>query len=418
MHQAVISGAGFITSIGNDRREVVESLREGRCGIAPWQAVEGIETPVKIAGTIKDFDVSAVDPVAWKWPHNYDFDPAFIRTLAPHGLYAACAIEQALPGAMLTGEDLRDGGTGLCCASAGSPRLLHHHLNAMARTGWQRSHPLALIRSAAGTLNYTLGAHYAIRGSNCGFVSACTSSSHALGFAFDDIALGRQRRMIVVGAEDLTAENLLPFHAMGALSLNRDPNTASRPFDRERDGFVGTGGAVALIVEEEQECLRRGVRPMARLLGWGQASDGFHVAAPHPEGAGLLLAMKRACEAAKVRPQEIDYINAHAPSTPAGDRAESLAVKALFGSKSPAISSTKALTGHGLSLAGAMEAAFCVLAIAEGFVPGQFHLREPLPEGTGLDFPSASREPGPRLVLNNASGFGGTNVCHVFARYD
>jgi 3-oxoacyl-[acyl-carrier-protein] synthase I len=418
MPLVVVSGVGFITSIGNSRADVTHSLRQGTCGIERWQAIEGVECPIKVAGTIKDFITSTPDSAGWTWPSHYDFDAGFIRGLAPHGLYAACAVEQALASAALTREHLGDGRSGLSCASAGSPRLLRHHLERMEATGWQRSHPLGIVRSTAGTLNYNLGAHYGIRGSNCGFVSACTSSSHALGYAFDEIALGRQHRMVVVGGEDLCAENVLPFHGMGALSLSDDPQTASRPFDRQREGFVGTGGAVALIIEEESECVRRGVRPLARMLGWGQANDGCHIAAPHPEGAGLRQAMERTCEAAKIRPPEIDYVNAHAPSTPAGDRAEALALRGFFGDKSPAISSTKALTGHGLSLAGAMEAGFCVVAIQDGFVPAQFHLHEPLAEANGLDLPRTTRSTPPRIVLNNASGFGGTNVCHIFSSYD
>jgi 3-oxoacyl-(acyl-carrier-protein) synthase len=224
--------------------------------------------------------------------------------------------------------------------------------------------------------------------------------------------------MIVVGAEDLGVETLLPFHPMGALSLSADPASASRPFDRDHDGFVGTGGAVAMIVETEAACLERRVRPRARLAGWGQASDGFSVAAPHPEGAGLRSAMERALADARMNPVDIDYVNAHAPSTPAGDRAEALAIGGLFGNHRPHVSSTKALTGHGLSFAGVMEAAFCVLALGGGFVPAQFHLENPIPEAGNLSLPRRSFVTNPRVALNNSSGFGGSNLCHVFARYD
>ena len=163
---------------------------------------------------------------------------------------------------------------------------------------------------------------------------------------------------------------------------------------------------------------KRGARIYAELIGWGQAGDGHSVAISHPEGAGLREAMRRALADARVTPAEIDYVNAHATSTPAGDRSEALALNAIFASvgAKPRVSSTKALTGHGLSLAGAMEAGFCALAISEGFIPGAAHLEELDPVCTGLDLPRASLDEAPHLVLNNSSGFGGSNVCHIMSR--
>jgi 3-oxoacyl-(acyl-carrier-protein) synthase len=315
-------------------------------------------------------------------------------------------------------DALADGRTGLFCASAGSPMMMGHHVNQMYAVRGERGNPMSVVSSIAGTLNFNLAAHYRIAGAVCGFVSACASSSHALGYAMDEIRLGRQDRMLVVGAEDCGAESILPFAALRALSVNPDPGSASRPFDRRRDGFVGTGGAVALIVEEYEEARRRGATIQAELLGWGQAGDGHSVAISHPEGAGLREAMRRALADAQVGPADIDYVNAHATSTPAGDRSEAIALRAIFsGGHRPRVSSTKALTGHGLSLAGAMEAAFCVLAAREGFVPGAAHLEEPDAECAELDLPRETLAETPRLVLNNSSGFGGSNVCHVIARF-
>jgi 3-oxoacyl-(acyl-carrier-protein) synthase len=277
---------------------------------------------------------------------------------------------------------------------------------------------MGIVSSIAGTLNFNLAAHYRITGAVCGFVSACASSSHALGYAMDEIRLGRQQRMLVVGAEDMTAESIVSFSSLRALSNNPDPATASRPFDRHRDGFVGTGGAVALVVEDAALARRRGARLYAELVGWGQAGDGYSVATSHPEGAGLREAMRRTLADARVDAQDVSYVNAHATSTPAGDRSEALALQAVFTSNgaNPRISSTKALTGHGLSLAGAMEAAFCALAIAEGFIPGAAHLEEPDEVCAGLDLPRVSLCEPPDLVLNNSSGFGGSNVCHLLRR--
>ena len=283
----------------------------------------------------------------------------------------------------------------------------------MERTGWQRGHPLGVIASVAGTLNFNLAAHLGIRGACCGFVSACASSAHALGYAADAIRLGRQDRMIVVGAEDLNVAMLLPFHAMGAVSLEADPARASCPFDACRSGFTGTGGAAVLILESGRTASRLGSPRLARLAGWGEAADGLSVAAPHPQGDGLARAMKLALTDAGINADEVGWVNAHATSTPAGDRAEALALQRVFGHHRPAVSSTKALTGHGLSLAGAMEAAFSVLALQEGFIPGQANLVTVLAEGVGLDIPRETRDLRPQIVASNASGFGGANVCLI-----
>lgn len=413
----VITGLGFITSIGNDRASVLHSLRELRHGFEPYDFLGNPRISVKVAGTIKGFSFPTPSSRDWRWPPAYPLEREFVRGLAPHGVFAGCALEQALADAGLARADLTDGTTGLFCASAGSPQLLASFVNQMHTVRGERGDPMGIVASIAGTLNFNLAAHYKIAGAVCGFVSACASSSHALGYAMDEIRLGRQQRMLVVGAEDMNAESILPFASLRALSTNPDPATASRPFDRRRDGFVGTGGATALVVESAALARRRGARIYAELIGWGQAGDGHSVAASHPEGAGLREAMRRALADARVAPAEIDYVNAHATSTPAGDRSEALALQAIFrdGAR-PRVSSTKALTGHGLSLAGAMEAAFCALAIAEGFIPGAAHLEEPDPVCAGLDLPRTSLEVAPRLVLNNSSGFGGSNVCHVLRR--
>jgi 3-oxoacyl-(acyl-carrier-protein) synthase len=284
---------------------------------------------------------------------------------------------------------------------------------------FERGNPKGVVSSIAGTLNFNLAAHYGIRGAVGGFVAACASSSHALGCALDDIRLGRQSRMLVVGAEEVNAETILPFAAMRALSTNADPATASRPFDRDRDGFVSAGGAVCLILEEAETARQRGATIYAELAGWGQAADGYNVAVSHPEGAGLVEAMRRTLADAGVKAEDVDYVNAHATSTPAGDRSEALALRTVFvdAGARPKVSSTKGLTGHPLSMSGVMEAAFCSLAIQEGFVPGNANLIHPDEVCVGLDLPRATVEASPRVILNNSSGFGGSNVCHLLRRW-
>jgi 3-oxoacyl-[acyl-carrier-protein] synthase-1 len=409
---------GFITSIGEDRATVRDSLRELRHGFEPVVFFDNPSLPVKVAGTVKGFSFPSPNWRDWRWPDRFAVDRELIRGLAPHGVYAVCAVEQALADAGLTAAELAGGATGLFCASAGSPYLLGHFLDQMHATQGERGNPMGIVSSIAGTLNFNLAAHYKISGAVCGFVSACASSSHALGYAMDEIRLGRQSRMLVVGAEDMTAESIVSFSSLRALSNNPDPATASRPFDRQRDGFVGTGGAVVLVVEDAVLARKRGARVYAELAGWGQAGDGHSVAASHPEGAGLREAMRRTLADARVDARDVAYVNAHATSTVAGDRSEALALRAVFtqaGAK-PRVSSTKALTGHGLSLAGAMEAAFCALAIDEGFIPGAAHLEEADEACAGLDLPRTSLDEAPRLVLNNSSGFGGSNVCHLLRR--
>lgn len=415
----VITGLGFVTSLGHDQVSVVRSLRELRHGFEPHVFLNNPAIPIKVAGTVKGFSFPSPNWRDWRWPEPFSVDRELIRGLAPHGVYAFCAFEQALRDARLERSDLAGGETGLFCASAGSPYLLTHFVQDMHATRGSRGNPMGIISSIAGTLNFNLAAYYKISGAVCGFVSACASSSHALGYAMDEIRLGRQKRMIVVGAEDFTDESILSFASLRALSTNPDPQSASRPFDRRRDGFVGTGGAVVLVVEDADLARQRQAPIYAELVGWGQAGDGHSVAASHPEGAGLREAIRRTLADARVSPREVDYINAHATSTPAGDRSEALALQAMFTQvgATPPISSTKALTGHGLSLAGAMEAAFCALALKHGFTPGCAHLQEVDPVCDGLNLPRETLNHGPTLALNNSSGFGGSNVCHLLRRY-
>lgn len=414
----LITGLGFITSIGNDRASVSASLREGRTGVVAQQLYDNPALAIKVCAPVRDFEVDSPSWRDWTWPARYDLPRETLRGLAPHGVYAFCAFEQALADAGLTRADLTNGETGLFCASAGSALMTHHHLAQSREAHFERGNPLGVVSSIAGTLNFNLAAHYGITGAVTGFASACASSSHAIGYAIDEIRLGRQQRMIVVGAEELNADTLLPFAPMRALSVNADPAIASRPFDTARDGFVGTGGAVVLILEDAETARQRGATSYADLLGWGQAADGYSVATSHPEGAGLREAMKRALKDAGVTPADIDYVNAHATSTPIGDRAEALALRAVFDSATarPVISSTKGLTGHGLSMAGAMEAAFCALALREGFMPGNAHLINADSVCEGLNLPRETVSVAPSLVLNNSSGFGGSNVCHVLRR--
>ena len=417
MEPVWITGMGLITSIGNDRSSVLTSLREMKHGIENPPMLQVDESPVKVAGTVKEFEVDSSDPEDWIYPQQYRVPRATLRSFSPHVLYSWCALQQAIEDAHLSEQDIQHPESGLYTSSGGSMRTIHKHFEKMDQRGVMACNPLAIVASIAGTLTFNLVAALGVRGSSTGLVSACASSGHALGTAIDEIRLGRQKRMLVVGAEDCNFESIVPFCGMRALSLETDPNQASRPFDVKRNGFVGTGGSVCLVLETQSEAERRGVTPYARFLGWGQGSDGHNVAISHPQGRGLQDAMTKALRDAQIGPNDIDYVNAHAPSTSIGDASEMKALKSVFPAPQQVkVSSTKALTGHGLSLSSIMEAAFCCLALKEGFLPGSANVTEPDPELGHLDLLQASSEIQANRIMSNSSGFGGANVSVVFEK--
>ncbi|MGD1032049.1 MAG: beta-ketoacyl-[acyl-carrier-protein] synthase family protein [Opitutaceae bacterium] len=418
MSRVFITGLGFVTSIGNDSASVERSLRELRHGFELYPPFQKPDSPCKVVGTVKGFNTESADCEDWAWPEAYPIKRETLRTLAPHGLYAHCAMLQAIADARLDAADVSNVQTGLNAASGGSPFLTHYHYERMQRLGVMRCSPFGIVSSIVGTLNFNLVAAFRIRGSSCGFSSACASSAHALGYAFDDIALGRQKRMFVVGAEDGNSDAILPFAGMRTLSLQSDPALASRPFDAARDGFVGTGGAGVLVIESEDEVARRGAAPYCEMLGWAQASDGYNVAISHPDGSGLRVAMTDALRRSGLAPEDVDYVNAHATSTLIGDVSEARALRAVFPAATarPEVSSTKALTGHGLSLAGAMECGFCALAMRSGFIPGSAHISRVDPECEGIRIPRATLPNAPKVVMKNSSGFGGANVAVLLRR--
>lgn len=412
MKRAFITGLGFITSIGNDEEEVLLSLRKQISGIEPYQFLGGTDrSGVKVAGTLNGFSFENVSWATWKYPNRYHIKNELLRTLPPHGVCAFCAIQQLNETQELPDFFLGNPESGLFCASAGSPYLMHQYLGMMEGHKGRRGHPMGVVSTISGTLNFTIGSWLGVQGGNLGFVSACASSAHAIGYAFDEIRLGRHERILVVGAEDFKAESILPFAAMNALSLGAD-STASRPWDLTRDGFVGTGGAVALLIESEDAAQHRQAKPYAELIGWGQSSDGSNMTNSHPEGVGLKRAMQSALKDAALQPEQVDYINAHATSTQVGDVSEARAIQQVFQNENrcPPVSSTKGLTGHGLSLSGAMEAAFTALCLKNQFVPGNSHLENIDPECSELNLPLRSYERELQYAISNSSGFGGSNV--------
>lgn len=414
----VVTGLGFVTCIGNSKTQVLENLGSMRHGLELYPPFAIDNCPIKVAGPVKDFDVSSLDPEDWTMPKDMPrLRLEQLRSLPPHGAYAIYATHSAIKDAGLTEEEISSPLTGMYTASSGSSTMLFHNLERMHRMGPRRCPPQGIVSSIAGTLNFNLVSYFKILGSSTGFVSACASSGHALGSAVDEIILGRQERMIVVGAEDCNSDTILPFAGLRALSTSADPDHASRPFDRNRNGFVGTGGAVVMVIESEECAAKRGARVYARIRGWGQASDGYHTMMPHPQGEGLARAMQNALKDADLSAKDVDYINAHATSTQAGDTAELIALKTVLGTGAKAqISSTKALTGHGLSLSSVMENAFTSLCIKEGMMPGSAHIEEPDQQCEGLNILTQSRQQDYDIALSNSSGFGGSNVSVIFER--
>ncbi|OAI43092.1 hypothetical protein AYO41_02895 [Verrucomicrobia bacterium SCGC AG-212-E04] len=419
MHRAVVTGLGFITSIGNSRAEVSENLRAGRSGIAVFPEFEAIKAPVKLVGTIKGFEFPSAEFEDWTYPSTHKIPRETLRPMSPNSLYAWFAMQEAIADAGLPPELVSHDDTGLMCASGGSMWMAYENLHTMVTRGVQRCPPMGIINGIPGSLYVNLVPAFKIRGASLGFSSACASSAHSLGAALDLIREGRQKIVFVAGAEDCNKFNILPFAGIRALSPQSDPDLAPRAFDLHRDGFVGTGGAVVLVVEElEHAQLRATPRIYAEVTGWGQASDGYNVLAPDPSGEGLARAMTLALEDAKITPADVDYLNAHATATEFGDRAEIEAIKKAFPEgQRPLVSSTKSLTGHGLSLAGAMESAFCCVALAEGFTPISAKISELDPMCDGVPIVKDLVDKAPNIALNNSSGFGGVNVAIVLQRW-
>ncbi len=417
--RVVVTGLGFITSIGNNREQVLTSLRELRTGIVYYPDLERSRVPIRLAGLVKEFSFPELRSDEWTYPATYDIPREHLRSMGPNAVYGYCAMQQAIKEAQLPPELVSHPRTGVMCASAGSTWLSYDYMAMMLDKGPQRCNPMAMVASIAGTLNMNFVACFGIKGHSLGFSSACASSAHALGEAFDRIRLNRQDIVFVAGAEDCNLFSILPFVGTRALTLQSDPAVSPCAFDVKRDGFAVTGGAAVLVLEELEHARQRGVPIQSEVIGWGEASDGYSVMAPDPEGDGLSRAMEAAINEAGISAGDVDYINAHGTSTPLGDAAEIRAIKRVFvDGKSPYVSSTKSITGHGLSLAGAMEAGFCSLALQERFTPVSANITQLDPEFAPVAIVTAPIEHAPRVAMTNSSGFGGTNVSAILRRWD
>ena len=262
------------------------------------------------------FTFPELRPDEWTYPEGYKIPREQLRSMAPNALYAFCAMQQAIADAQLPPDLVSHVRTGAMCASDGSAWLTYEYLDMMLKKGPQRCNPMAMVASIAGTLNMNLVACFGIKGASLGFSSACASSAHALGAASDKIRANQQDIVFVAGAEDCNLFSILPFVGTRALTKQTDPEISPCAFDRKRDGFVVAGGASVLVLEELGHAQRRGAPIHGEMLGWGEASDGYSVMAPEPEGDGLARAMEAAIADSGISAGDVDYINAHGTSTP------------------------------------------------------------------------------------------------------
>jgi 3-oxoacyl-[acyl-carrier-protein] synthase II len=397
----VITGIGPVTPIGIGVDAFWEGATTGRNGIGPITRFDASDLPVRLAGDVRDFDVS-------QW-----MDVKEARRTDRFTHYAVAAADLAWKDAGAP-EVRSDRGSVVFATGIGGIEWLLNQHSVLLEKGPGRVSPFMvpalMANAAAGHIAMRLG----LTGPNFCTVSACASGAHAVGEAFRLVRDGYADVAIAGGSEAATLPlTVAAFAQMTALTKNPDPETASRPFDADRDGFVLSEGACALVLEAEDAARARGAKIYATVAGYGASDDAFHITAPDPKGNGAAIAIRRALADAGVEPSEIDYVNAHGTSTPLNDASETNALKAALGDEvahEVAVSSTKSMTGHMLGAAGAVEAAICALVLDRGVIPPTIHYRTPDPD-CDLDYvPNDARRADVRFTISNSFGFGGQNA--------
>lgn len=411
MSRVVVTGLGLVTSLGNDLATTWEALCQGKSGVSEITAYDTSQYRVHFGAEIKNFD-----------PALY-MDPKEIRRNDPYEHLAIATTKQALEQANLQiTDDIADDVGVYTGSGIGGLVTLHDQFKVLYEKGPGRISPffisMMIVDGAPGVVSIMTGA----RGPNFATVSACATSGNTIGEAWETIRRGDARVMIAGGSEKaITPIAMAAFDNMKALSRrNDDPQGASRPFDALRDGFVMGEGSAALILEDLEFAKARGAKILAELVGYGCTADAYHVTEPAPKGTGLVRAMRRALQKANLRPEQIDYINAHGTSTPYNDRIETQAIKTCFGDHAyrVAISSTKSMTGHTLGAAGAVESVVSLQSILTGIIPPTINLHNPDPE-CDLDYvPNEARHATVNVAMSNSMGFGGHNTCLIFKRYE
>ncbi|MGJ7461168.1 beta-ketoacyl-ACP synthase II [Halomonas sp. MA07-2] len=407
--RVVVTGLGLVTPVGNSVEESWSNIKAGKSGITPIEHFDASGFNTRFGGSVKDFDIS---------PY---LNPKEARKMDLFIQYGVAAGGQAIADSGIECTDENAGRIGVAIGSGigGLPMIEHNH-SAMLKSGPRRISPFFVPGSIINMISGNLAILHGFRGPNIAITTACTTGTHNIGYSARTIAYGDADVMVCGGAEMATTPlGLGGFSAARALSTrNDDPEAASRPWDRDRDGFVLSDGAGVLVLEAYEHAKARGATIYAELTGFGMSDDAYHMTAPPEDGSGAALSMSNAVRDAGLNPSAIDYINAHGTSTSAGDLAESRAVEKVMGAaaKSVAVSSTKSMIGHLLGAAGAVEAVFSILAIRDQVAPPTINLDNPQ-EGCVLDYvPHTAREMKIDVALSNSFGFGGTNGTLVFSR--
>ncbi|MBI5675131.1 MAG: beta-ketoacyl-ACP synthase II [Nitrospirae bacterium] len=408
--RVVITGAGMVTPLGTGTEKSWMGLIEGRSGVRRITHFDPADLPCQIAAEVPDFEADIfIEPKEQKKMDR------FIHL----GLAAAVmAMEDS--GLKITADNSERVGVIVGSGMGGLPAV-EHYTKLLNERGHRKISPffipMTIINLAAGQISIRFGA----KGPNSAIATACASGTHSIGEAFRLVQSGVADAMIAGGAEaTITPLGIGGFAAMKALSRrNHEPEKASRPFDKDRDGFVMGEGAGILILEELEHAIKRGARIYSEINGYGTTSDAYHISSPSPDGEGAARCMRSALKDSGTDPDEVNYINAHGTSTKYGDELETVAVKNVFGQHAYelCVSSTKSMTGHLLGAAGGVEGAICALSIFNGVVPPTINLEEPDPE-CDLDYvPNSSRPLDINVAISNSFGFGGTNACIVLKKY-
>ena len=412
LRRVVVTGLGAVTDCGHSAPATWDSMIHGRSGIGPVTAfAQSGDWSVTFGGEVRNLDYTKVlDPRDAKRMDRYCI----------FGYTAACEAAMDSGIDFTAGDPYRRGvaiGSGI-----GGIETIEQGINKIAQSGPRMVNPFTVPKLMLNSCSGHVSIRFSLRGANVATATACASGSHAIGAAYHFIQRGDADVMIAGGAEgSVTQLCMASFAAMKALSTRNDaPTEASRPFDRDRDGFVLSEGAGVVVLEELEHAKARGAKIYAELVGYGVSGDAHHIAAPDPAGAGAQRAMVNALADAQLSPDAIGYINAHGTSTPLGDAAEVAAVKQVFGlhAQRLSVSSTKGVTGHGLGAAGGIETIATVMAVTTGILPPTINLHSP-DDGFDLDFvPNHAKERSIRYAINNSFGFGGHNTSLVFARFE
>ncbi|MFN3739102.1 MAG: beta-ketoacyl-ACP synthase II [Thermodesulfovibrionales bacterium] len=409
--RVVVTGLGLVTPLGIGVQETWNALIEGRSGVGRITHFDASTYPVQIAAEVKNFD-----------PSQYIPDKE-IKKMDRFIHFAIAATEMAMKdsGLKITPENAERVGVIIGSGMGGLPMIEHYHKTLLEK-GHRRISPffipMIIINLAAGQVSIRYGA----KGPNSSPCTACATGSHSIGDAFKIIQRGDADAMIAGGTEAvITPMGIAGFTAMKALSARNDePERASRPFDIDRDGFVMGEGAGIVILEELNHALKRGAKIYAEMIGYGMSGDAYHITSPAPQGEGAARCMEAALKDAGIRPEDIQYINAHGTSTKYGDELETMAIKKVFGGHAYklAVSSTKSMTGHLLGAAGGVEAVITVLTIHNNLIPPTINLEKPDP-ACDLDYvPNKARKAEVHCAISNSFGFGGTNACLIFKRFE